>query len=409
MGDHMTHNPTPGSQRVTEVGQHLTGELVASVRHLRRQIHRDPELGLANPRTRDRLARFIAPVSDAVTLRQGTDELSWLVVEIDGGLEGPTTLLRADTDALAMEDRSDSSVRSINPGCAHACGHDAHAAMLAGAAHLLAALKPWPGRALLLFQPGEEGHFGARHCLDDGAVDLTTVDRAFALHVDPRLASGTVTTRSGAFLAGSDTFEITITGRGGHASEPHLARDPIAAAAGVITSLQVAATRTLDALDPGVLTVTKVQAGTTRNVIPDTAHLLGTARFFSSSTRDTLRELIGAIARGVATAHGTTAEVSFIPGYGPTLNDSSQVEHLRRVVALSASTIEMIEMASPRLGSEDFSAYLAEVPGVMAFLGVRNPGQDPGRTASLHSPELDVFDAALGHGMLLHALFASTR
>jgi amidohydrolase len=374
------------------------------MRDVRHAIHVEPELGLANPSTMSTIAGALEHLD--LDVRRGRGDTTWLTAEIRGDRPGPTVLLRADTDALPIteEPGTDSSRR---PGVMHACGHDAHAAMLVGAACVLHEHRhQLSGRIVLLFQPGEEGHFGAEHCLRDDAVDMRAVDAAFGIHIDPRMPAGVVATKAGALLAGSVTFEITVHGVGGHGSEPHLGVDPVTIACEIAVALQVAATRTLDPFDPGVLTVTKVSAGTTRNVMPAVATLLGTARFFTDTTEHALVELLERVPRGIAASHRAGVTVALTPGYRPTVNDGRLTTFATEVVGEVIGRDRVRLLDRPRMGSEDFSVYLQHVPGVFFMLGVCPPQRDAASAPPLHSAELIVDDEAMVIGAAVHATLA---
>jgi len=275
------------------------GTVMDDVVALRRDLHQNPELGLDNPRTQ---AMVLAALDGLpVDIRTG-DGLTSVVADLTGTTDGATVLLRADTDALPMTEDTDLDFRSAVDGRAHACGHDAHTAMLVGAAKVLAARRDEvAGRVRFMFQPGEEGFAGARVMIDEGVLD--GVDRAFALHISPNQRVGTASCRPGPLLAGDTSITVTIRGRGGHASAPHHATDPIPATAAIITALQTAVTREVDVFDPAVLTIAHVVAGTTTNVIPETAFFEGTIRCVSEHTRTRIREAVARTVRGVARGH----------------------------------------------------------------------------------------------------------
>jgi len=247
---------------------------------LRRRIHERPELGLVLPETQRAVLDELADLDCEIATG---GETSAVVATLAGARPGPTLLLRADMDALPMEEQTELTFASREAGRMHACGHDAHVAMLAGAARLLARRRAeFAGTVKLLFQPGEEGFGGARILLDEGLLDAAPrVDAAFAIHVDSSLPAGHVALRGGPILAAGDVLSIDVVGRGGHASMPHLAADPIPVACEIVMALQSFVTRRADAFDPIVVTVTRIQAGSAGNVIPPTAHLLGTIRSVS--------------------------------------------------------------------------------------------------------------------------------
>ncbi len=254
----------------------------------RRDLHQHPELGLDNPRTQEKILDALKDLP--VETRTG-EGLTSVVADLDGAHDGPTVLLRADTDALPMTEDSDEPFCSLDSGKAHACGHDAHTAMLIGAARLLSERREdLSGRVRFMFQPGEEGAGGAPIMIKEGVLE--DVDRAFAIHITPNIPHGYAACRPGPFMASTDTLRVTVTGKGGHASTPYLCSDPIPAMAAMITALQTAVTREINAFDPALISVTHVKGGTTTNVIPETVFFEGTIRCVSERTRDKIRDSI---------------------------------------------------------------------------------------------------------------------
>lgn len=380
-------------------------DLLADVVALRRDIHLHPELGLDLPRTQ-------SAVLDALTglgleVRTGT-ALSSVVADLVGDADGPTILLRGDMDALPMPEDTGLAFTSTVDNTMHACGHDAHTAMLVGAARLLSGRRgSLAGRIRFMFQPGEEGDGGAVHMIDEGVLD--GVDAAFALHVAPNLWSGMVAYRPGPTMASADVIRLRVTGRGGHASTPHWACDPIPAASEIVLALQSMITRTVDAFDPAVLTVTQIRAGTTSNVIPETAELLGTLRAVSERTRHAVWARIATVAEGVAAAHGCTVEVDVEQGYPVTVNDSGFADFAAGVARDALGPGKVVEMPAPVMGAEDFSYVLGRVPGAMVFLGVCPPGHDdPFSAPACHSNRMVLHEDAMAAGVALHAAIATT-
>jgi hippurate hydrolase len=383
--------------------QHEAEALVPSVIELRRALHRIPELGNDLPETR---ALVLEALSD-LDLRIEESELTTsFVATLKGGSPGRCLMLRADMDALPMPEDSGLDYASETPGRMHACGHDAHTAMLVGAARLLAAhADSLAGDVKFFFQTGEEGHFGAKICSEEGLLDRgREPDAAFALHIDPRMACGRVAGRSGALLASTTEWEIKIKGKGGHASMPHNAVDPIPAACEIVAAIQSMVTRRIDAFDPAVITTTQVHAGTTDNVIPEIARLSGTLRATSERSRSVAEEGIYRIAQGVAQAHAVDAEVSVASGYPVTHNEDSFTQFARGVVDRVLGEGSYTEMPSPLMGGEDFSYLLQRWPGAMFFLGMRDPAiQEP---APVHSNRMVLDESGMIHGMLVHAAMA---
>jgi hippurate hydrolase len=255
------------------LGEDLLAEarsIAPDVVELRRQIHRRPELGLRNPETQQRIVDALGGLG--LTITTGSS-LSSVVATLVGSKPGPTFLLRADTDALPMSEDTEWAHRSEHGDRAHVCGHDAHVAMLVGAARLLAGRRDdLAGTVRFMFQPGEEGSGGAKLMIDEGVLTDgldEPVSAAFAIHISPNIPTGMVAARPGPLMAATDDFRVVLRGRGGHASTPHFANDPIPVAAEIITALQTLVTRRINAFDPAVLTVAHLTAGTTVNVIPD--------------------------------------------------------------------------------------------------------------------------------------------
>lgn len=370
-------------------------ELIA----LRRAIHAEPELGLDTPHTREKLEAALAGLPLKLRL---SANCSGFIAILDGAEPGRTVLLRGDMDALPIEEATGLDFASHEPGKMHACGHDSHSAMLAGAAHILCAKRDeFAGRILFMFQPGEEGHHGARIMIEEGLLGDPLPDAAFALHIWPTLDHGTVACRAGAMLASTDTLRARIVGKGGHAAMPHDARDPVPVAAEIILALQSEVARRTPVTDPIVLSITKISAGTTHNVLPDAVELLGTLRTLSPEARQRGREAFERICTHVAAAHGCTAEVAIEQGYPPTINDPRAVELVREIAGES-----YLELPASNMGGEDFSYVLEKIPGAMAFLGVAPAGEDAANRAPLHNPSMMIDEEVLPKGVALHCAFA---
>jgi hippurate hydrolase len=373
---------------------------------LRRRLHARPELGNDLPTTQAAILEALDGLPLTTTLSTTT---SGVVAVLDGGEPGPTVLLRGDMDALPMPEDTDLDFKSTVDGAMHACGHDAHVAMLAGTAKLLSARRGGlHGRVAFMFQPGEEGHDGAKRMLEDGLLATAgagaePVSLAFAIHQSPSIPSGMVTSKGRSLMASADTFLVTVRGRGGHASMPHHATDPIPIACEMVGAFQHMVTRRVDAFDPAVVTVGRIQAGTTSNVIPETAELYGTVRTVSEKARDAVLADVEQVARGIASAHGATAEVAIVRGYPVTVNDVDAAQFALDTAAVLLGEQNAVEMPTPVMGAEDWSYVLQQVPGAMAFLGTRPMGVAPRDVAPNHSNRMVLDEDAMAAGIATYA------
>jgi hippurate hydrolase len=382
--------------------------LLAQAIELRRDIHAHPELGLDLPRTQAAVHSAIEGLGLSVTSGRA---LSSVVAVLDSGRSGPTVLLRGDMDALPMSEDTGLDFASTEPGAMHACGHDSHVAMLVGAASLLSArVDELKGRVVFMFQPGEEGEHGARFMIDEGVLDVAgRVDLAFAIHQSPNLPSGMIATKGGTLLASADEIFIDVVGKGGHASMPYLALDPIPVACEIVLAIQSMITRKVDVFDPAVVTIAHVTAGTTSNVIPEVAQVHGTVRAISAKTRQLVHAELGRLVAGIAAAHGMTAELRIKLGFPVTVNDVAAANWTRAVSSRLLGEDRVIEMPSPIMGAEDFSYVLENVPGAMVFLGTCPEGAAPNAAAPNHSNRMILDEAAMTTGIALHAAVALAR
>jgi amidohydrolase len=374
---------------------------------VRRRLHRRPEIGLDLPATQAVVAEELHRLGVEPRLGRA---LSSVTAAIEGARPGPTVLLRGDMDALPLQEDTGLPFASEVEGAMHACGHDTHVAMLLGAARLLVARRDaFAGRVLLMFQPGEEGRHGARLMLEEGllddAVGKATI-AAFAIHISTRYASGTVDFRAGPMLAAADFIRMTVRGRGGHASTPHLALDPITVAAEIVLALQTAVTRNVDVFDPAVVTIAHIESGTTNNIIPERVAIEGTIRTVSEATRATVHALIRRTAEGIAAAHGATVDVEIERGYPVTVNDAAVSAVVGSVGRDLAGESAVVELAAPIMGAEDFSYVLQRVPGMMAFLGARPASEDPATAPQNHSNLVVFEEPPMALGAALHAAVA---
>jgi amidohydrolase len=387
------------------------GALLDDVVALRRDLHRRPELGLDLPATQARVLEALDGLPLTVTTG---DRLSSIVADLDGGRPGPTVLLRGDMDALPMPEDTGLDFASEVNGAMHACGHDAHTAMLAGAARLLAARRgDIAGRVRFFFQPGEEGQGGARIALDEGVLDAAdggeAVSWAFAVHQSPSIPSGMVATKGGPIMASADEMFVTVRGRGGHASMPHHGNDPIPVACEIVQALQTWVTRRVDAFTPAVVTVARIRAGTTTNVIPETARLDGTIRTVDRRVREEAHAAVRRIAEHVAAAHDMAAEVEIADGYPVTVNDPGAADDVLDTARWLVGDDLALAMPTPVMGAEDFSYVTEKVPGAMAFLGSRPAGMRPADVAPNHSNRMVMDEGAMTTGVALYAAAALRR
>ncbi|MFG2602136.1 M20 family metallopeptidase [Streptomyces sp. NPDC048514] len=393
---------TSAGRALLDEARRLAPEAVA----LRRALHRGPEQGLDLPATQRLVLEALGGLG--LEIRTGR-ALSSVTAVLTGADDGPAILLRADMDALPVTEDTGLPFASRTSGLMHACGHDAHTAMLVGAARLLAGRRDTlAGHVVFMFQPGEEGEHGARHMIEEGVLEAsgTRADAAFALHVHPNLPAGAVRLRAGPQMAASDRFRIVVRGRGGHASAPHTTCDPVPVACETVLALQTMVTRSLAADDSAVLSVTRLAAGTATGVIPDTAELGGTLRTLTEPTRGRLHEALARVAQGVAAAHGATAEVTVEPGYPVTVNDAAFTGLVLRAAADALGPEAVAPLPAPQMTAEDFSYVLRAVPGALAFLGACPPGKAPHEAPSLHSARLDLDEDVITTGIACEAAVA---
>jgi hippurate hydrolase len=379
---------------------------------LRRTLHQWPEIGNDLPITREKVLEELDGLPLDVTLHETTSGIAAL---LDGGKPGPTVLLRGDMDALPLTEDTGLDFTSRSDGSMHACGHDTHTAMLVGAARLLSAQRSdIAGRVLFMFQPGEEGNHGARFMLEEGLLELparldgsaSPVTGAFALHITSALPTGWLSCRGGSIMAAADTLFITVKGRGGHASEPHRALDPIPVACEIVQALQTMITRRIDVFDPAVITVGRISAGTVNNIIPETAEIEGTIRAVSERTRRTVHDGIRRVAEGVAAAHDAEVIVEVVDGYPLTVNDKDQANVVLDLAKELVGADKTVRLPHPIMGAEDFSYVLQEVPGAMVFLGGTHPDRSLATAAPNHSNRVMFDEAAMATGTAMYAAMA---
>ncbi|HLU59240.1 MAG TPA: M20 family metallopeptidase [Pseudonocardia sp.] len=386
---------------VLEQAREMAGELT----RWRRDLHAHPEVGLQLPRTQEAVLAALDGLP--VEISTGTAATSVTAV-LRGGGDGPPVLLRADMDAIPAQELTGLPYASTVPGVMHACGHDLHTAMLLGAAHLLAARRDrLPGDVVLMFQPGEEGWEGARAMIEEGVLDAAgpRVAAAYGMHVFSTLPQR-FHTRRGAMLASSSALEVTVHGEGGHASTPHLARNPVVAAAEMVLALHTLRT---DVFDPVVLTTAVLHGGTRRNTIPASASFEATVRTFSEAAAVRVGDEARRLLDGIAAAHGVEVDARFVRERPATVNDADEVAFVDETVREALGEEWLRPLENPFTGAEDFSRVLAEVPGAFVALGALPDGADPAEAHFNHSGHAVFDEAVLPLGAALHAELALRR
>ena len=390
---------TLDSQVWTAAGEAGLAEAIA----LRRAIHSEPELGLDLPKTTAKVRAALAGLPLEILEGPST---SGLMAILRGPANGRTVLLRGDMDALPLTEDTGLAFTSLHQGAMHACGHDTHVAMLAGAARALCARRDQlTGSVMFMFQPGEEGHHGARFMLEDGLIDPLP-DAAFALHISPNMPAGVFAGRTGPLLASSDKLRIRVIGKGGHASMPHDALDPIPVLCAIVTALQTLVTRRISVFDPAVITIARMEAGTTDNVIPEDGRLWGTLRTLSDRTRATAQEGIRRVAHSIAEAHGACAEVEIDAGFPVTVCDGRVSDLAARTARALYGEGGWMTMPHPMMGAEDFAYVLQKLPGAMAFLGAAPEGGDYRTCCALHSNRMTLDETVMARGIAMHCAMA---
>jgi amidohydrolase len=373
-------------------------EILPGVVADRRDFHEHPELANQEVRTAGIVAERLRAlgVEDVRTGIASTGVTGLIRGTRSGG--GRTVLLRADMDALPILEENDVPYRSQSPGVMHACGHDAHTAMLLGVARLLSdRCDEFPGTVKLLFQPAEESPpGGAKPMIEAGVLENPKVDAAFGIHVAQELPVGEIRLRPGPAMAAADRFHMVIHGKGGHGARPHDSIDPIVIGAQIVTALQTLVARAVDPTEEAVVTVGTFKAGEAFNVIPDTAELGGTVRTFNAKNRDMLEERIGSLARGIGAAMGGEVDFAYVRGYPATVNDPEMTELVREEAAKVVGE-ENVKDAPLLMGAEDFSYFLEAVPGAFWFVGSNNP--ERGLVWGHHHPRFDIDEAVLPIGM----------
>lgn len=378
------------SAEAFETGEAVCGQAI----EWRRDFHRHPELLFDVDRTAARVAGLLRDFGcDEVTTGIGRSG----VVAVIRGRTAPTSRtigIRADMDALPILEATGLPYASAVPGHMHACGHDGHMAILLGAVKHLTATRAFSGTLVAIFQPAEEGGGGAKVMIEDGLFERFGIEEVYGLHNMPGMDVGTFAISDGVMLAASDRFDIKILGKGGHAAQPHETIDPILVANHVVGALQSIVSRSVDPIDPVVLSVTSIHAGDAYNVIPSEVLLKGTVRTLSETSRDKIESRVGALVSSVAKAFGAEAEFDYRRGYPPTVNHPIPAGILGDAAARVAGDAPVRRNTAPIMGAEDFSYMLKTRPGAFIFMG-------NGMTAPLHNHRYDFNDEALPFGVAL--------
>jgi hippurate hydrolase len=366
----------------------------------RQDLHRYPELSLQEFRTsgvvQDKLREF--GVDEIITGLATTGVVGVIKGRGPGGAIG----LRADMDALPIHEETGAAYASETPGVMHACGHDGHTTMLLGAAKYLAETRNFDGTVYVIFQPAEETRGGARIMLEDGLFDRCPMDLVFGMHNWPASPKGSFLWRDGPAMAAVANIDITVTGKGAHGAYPHTGIDPIVIAAQIVSAFQSIVARSIDPVDAGVVTIGHIAGGHTYNVIPETVHMQGTARWFSPEVGDRLEAAVRRLASGIAESFGAVADISFQRNYPPTVNDAEAMAMAARAARAVAGDSHVVNMAKPTMGSEDFAFMLQAKRGAYIMLGT-NEGSD---TPMLHHPKYDFNDSILPMGASYWATLA---
>ena len=360
---------------------------------IRQDLHAHPELGMTEHRTAALVAEKLE--SWGIEVHRGVGGTG-VVGVLRSGRGNRAIGLRADMDALPLEELNDVAYRSTAPGRMHACGHDGHTTMLLGAARHLAETKNFDGIVHFIFQPGEEGCGGALAMLEDGLFERFPCDAIYGMHNRPGMPVGEYAIRPGPTAAGGAFFDITVTGKGSHGARPEASIDPVLTACHIATALQSIVSRTINPREPAVISITKVAGGEAYNVIPETATIAGTARFFSREVAAQIEHGLARMAEGVAAGFGATAKLDWRLIFAPTVNDPEQTEAYAQAAAALVGEARVARDKPPGMGSEDFSFMMEKVPG--AYIHVGN-----GDSASVHNPRYQFNDAAIPYGAALYA------
>jgi amidohydrolase len=390
------------TQSILEQAQSMLPELQS----LRRKLHQIPEFGLELPNTLKVILDEVSPLGE-ITLGKS---ITSAVLHIKGDLPGPTVLLRADMDALAVVEDTGVPYASTN-GFMHACGHDLHMAMGVGAAKILASRKSeLKGEVIIFFQPGEEGHHGADVMIEEQALMVSGSKpiRAYGLHVFSSYPLGMMGSRRGPLMASAGDLLVTVTGSGGHGSMPWLSKDPISVLNEIMSALQTMVTKRFSAFDPVIVNIGWVRAGdtATTNVIPETASFGATVRMFSEENATKLKQYTQELVDSIATGFGLSATVEFTRATKVLMNDPQAISSVEKVTSELFGESRYINLPTPIAGGEDFASIVSEIPGAFVFMGACPPGTDHTTAATNHSNKAVFDDSVLGDGAALLASLA---
>ncbi|NMG53870.1 M20 aminoacylase family protein [Aromatoleum aromaticum] len=365
---------------------------LAKLTEIRRDLHAHPELAFAEHRTAELIARHLETAG--IEVHRGLGRTG-VVGVVRGGRGLRAIGLRADIDALPMQERNEFAHRSVHEGCMHACGHDGHATMLLGAAEALAARRDFDGTVYLIFQPAEEGEGGGLAMIEDGLFERFPMESVFGMHNWPGMPAGQFGVRSGPVMASADRFDIDVRGHGAHAAMPHLGADPVTAGAALVQAIQTIVSRTLDPIDSAVVSVTRFNAGEAYNVIPDRAQLCGTVRAFSEAVQDRVESALQRICDGVAAAFDVEVTLDYRRGYPPTINSAAEAAVCAGVASELVGSVNVATDARPSMGAEDFAYFLQRKPGCYVWIG---NGEGEGG-CMLHNPTYDFNDDIIATGV----------
>ncbi len=366
-------------------------ELQEELTSWRRELHMHPELAFEEEKTSDFVAMKLEEFG--LEVHRGLAHTGVVGILKSGNESGASIGLRADMDALPLAEETNLPYASRVEQKMHACGHDGHTTMLLGAAMHLSEHKNFDGTVYFIFQPAEESAGGGEVMVKEGLFDLFPMDAVYGMHNWPGMPVGEIAVRSGPVMAASDTFFVTVTGKGGHAAMPHLGIDTVVVSAQIVSALQTISSRIADPADPVVVSVTQIHGGDATNIIPEQVELAGTARSFSAATREMIEPMMRRIINGICQAHGASAEITYERGYPATINSDLETDHAAQAASRLLGPDNVRRDKGPSMGSEDFAYMLEKKPGSYIWLGA---GED---RAQLHSPHYDFNDEILPIGV----------